>query len=356
MDNTTIAISDVAVEPSTLAAGLAQAKIKLTRRSDPAMPGEQMLFSLPIGPHQQRWLFRVGAASGTITCSGGVTKTFFGHNLYVFTNEGDQLEAIAKILTDALRKVPGLTVPEQAQISVDRAELTRHHALPPEVSKKDALERLDRMQMVLLPTRYSNEGRTLDDPGTIRIGKTKSSRVCRIYDPAIKFAKRPAHIPMAFWNALCTSRLQELRVEIMLNKRELKSAKLDVIPAWHDQTRVLKQVEKRYRRFGLSVPFRSDKLGVTSLEMKEDHPAWYDAAMHFFSGGNYGTPLNPRSGSTTRFKGFMLDRGYCVDIPFDRHVHLAHGLHEHLQPATAATIAVELKEDKALFRKWWLPK
>lgn len=355
MDNATITISDVGVEPSNLAAGLSTSKIKLTRRTDPAVNGEQMLFSMPVGRYKQRWLFRVHSAAGTVTCSGGVTKTFFGHNLYVFTNEGEQLEAITRILIDSLRALPGLTFAAAPPVSVDRAELTRHHELPPEVAKNDALAKLDRMQMVLLPSRYSNEGRTLDDPGTIRIGKTKSSRVCRIYDPAIKFAKRPRHIPQDSWAALCRSREHELRVEVMLNKRELKAAGLDTIAGWFDYGKVLALIETRYRRFGLSVAFCADSKGLSQEKLRKEHRSWVEYAWFFFSGGENGSAPNPRSGATARYKRYMLSHGYCVDIPLSRHVHLAHGLHEYLQPSKPAGIAAVLKGDKALFLKWWRP-
>ncbi len=359
MDNTTLLILDVLFERSQLAAALVQLKVKVTIRTDPKKGTEEMLFSLPIGPYNARWLFRINLTNGTITCSGGVTKTFFGHNLYVFTNEAVQLRAITQILTGALRNLPGLRLPEQVQPVIERTELTRHHAIPDGVEKADAQRRIDLMQMTLLPSRYSNEGRNHDNPGTTRIGKTKSSRACRTYDPGIKFngkvkdKGRPPHVPVKSWTALCDAVERDLRVELMFNKRELKSAGLDTIAGWEDAATVARLIENRYQRFGLSVDFKADQTGFTPASVQAKHPTFVEYAMHFFSNGKKGKAPNPRSGSTSRYKKYMLDHGYNVDVPYERHQYLVHGLHEIFQPNSAAELSLELRRDPHLFGQWW---
>lgn len=353
MDNTTFRIVDVAVEPSKLAAALQERDIKLTRRTDPKVNGEQMLFSQPVGRHKQRWLFRVNPVEQTVVCSGGVTKTFFGHNVWVFRNEAVQLRTITKIVTDAIADLSGLVVPEAFSPVIERAELTRHHALPDDIDKADALRRLDLMQMTLLPSRYSNEGRNHDDPGTTRIGKTKSSRAFRAYDPAGKFGRRPAHIPPDAWHWLCGFVARDIRAEFMLNKRELEAAGLDAIDAWEDDAVVSRLLESRYQRFGLSVAFRADNTDFTVESVRAKHPSFVEAARYFFSGGERGTPPNPRSGGTARYKRFMLDNGYCTDVPFDRHPFLMHGLHNILQPGLAADLPLEIRRNTDLFGQWW---
>lgn len=359
MDNTTYRIVDAAVEPSELAATLAQRKVKVTRRNDPKKNSEEMLFSLPIGPYKARWLFRINLTDRSIACSGGVTKTFFGHNLYVFTNEAVQLRAIEQIVSNALRNLPGLVLPDQFEPVIERAELTRHHTLPPAINKADAQRRLDLMQMTLLPSRYSNEGRNHDNPGTTRIGKTKSSRACRIYDPCIKFSDelknkgRPPHIPVEPWSALCNMVEPDLRVEIMFNKRELESTGFDTIAGWEDATAVMRLLENRYQRFGLSVAYRADQAGFTPESVRAEHPTFVEYARHFFSNGAKGSPPNLRSGSTPRYKKYMLEHGYNVDVPFERHQFLVHGLHDILRPDRAAELPLELRRNPDLFGQWW---
>jgi hypothetical protein len=363
MDNSTFRIVDTAVNPSELATALAQRKVKLTRRTNPKLNSEEMLFSLPIGPYKARWLFRINLKDGSVACSGGVTKTFFGHNLYVFTNEAVQLRTITQIVSTGLRDLPGLVLPDEFEPVIERAEVTRHHTLPAEIDKSDAQRRLDLMQMTLLPSRYSNEGRNHDNPGTTRIGKTKSSRACRIYDPSIKFDDklkdngRPPHIPVESWSALCAGVERDLRVELMFNKRELESTGLDTIARWEDALTVMRLLESRYQRFGLSVDFKADQEGFTPESVGAEHPTFVNYARHFFSNGEKGAAPNPRSGSTPRYKKYMLDHGYNVDVPFARHQYLAHGFHEIFRLEHAAELSQGLRRDARLFGQWWnLPK
>lgn len=357
MDNTTFRILDIAVNPSGLAADLTQRKAKVTRRTDPKKNSEEMLFSLPIGPHKGRWLFRINLTEQSIACSGGVTKTFFGHNVCVFTNEAAQLRAITQIVSNALRGLPGLALPDEFEPVIERAEVTRHHTLPDEIDKSDAQRRIDLMQMTLLPSRYSNEGRNHDSPGTTRIGKTKSSRACRIYDPCIKFDKkgagRPPHIPVEAWTALREAVQRHLRVEIMFNKRELESAGLHTIGGWEDTAAVMCLLESRYQRFGLSVACRADQEGFTPGSVYAKHPTFVEYARHFFSNGAKGSAPNPRSGATPRYKKYMLEHGYNVDVPFERHQYLVHGLHEIFRPDHAAELPIELRRNADLFGQWW---
>jgi hypothetical protein len=359
MDNTTFRILDAAVNPSELAAALVASKVKVTQRYDPKKDSGELLFSLPIGAHKARWLFRINQADCSISCSGGVTKTFFGHNLYVFTDEATQLRAITQIVADSLRELPGLTLPDQFEPVIERAELTRHHSLPPEIDKAESQRRLDLMQMTLLPTRYSNEGRNHDNPGTTRIGKTKSTRACRIYDPCIKFDDkvsnngRPSHVSVESWRALCIAVAPDLRVEIMFNKRELESAGLDTIGGWDDAAAVMSLLEDRYQRFGLSVAFRADQEDFTPASVYAQHPTFVEYARHFFKNGTEGKAPNPRSGATPRYKRYMLEHGYNVDVPYERHKYLVHGLHGILRPDRATELPMELRRDPELFGQWW---
>jgi hypothetical protein len=111
MDNTTFRIVDVAVEPSELAAALQDRKVKLTRRTDPTGNGELMLFTLPVGRFKQRWMYRIYPTERAVVCSGGVTKTLYSHNAWVFNDEAVQLRAVTKMVANAIADLPGLHVP-----------------------------------------------------------------------------------------------------------------------------------------------------------------------------------------------------------------------------------------------------
>jgi hypothetical protein len=354
MDNLTFDLLDAAIGVPLLTKCLAEQMIKLTRRTDPELGSEQFLFSLPIGPHRMRWLFRANPPTSRITCSGGMTKTLYGHNVWVFGDEAMQLDAITRIITDRLCGFAGVTLSPDAGIEVKRVELTRHHELPDGVEKSEALRRLDEMLMTLLPGRYSNEGRNHDTPGTTRIGKTKSNRAFRSYDPASKFGKRPAHVSPAIWEELCQACAREIRLEFMFNKRELQAVGLDAIAGWKDTALVERLLENRYRRFGLSVAFRADQEGLTPKAVRDAHPSFVEPARHFFTEGVRGAQSNPRNGGSARFKRFMLDHGYCVDVPFTRHRFLVHGLHEVLRRDRAAELPAGLAANRELFGRWWI--
>jgi hypothetical protein len=354
MDNLTFDLLDVAIDVPALADCLVTQKVKLTRRTDPELGLELLLFSLPVGPHRMRWLFRANPLTGRVTCSGGMTKTLYGHNVWVFGDEAMQLDAITRIMAQGLRSIVGLTLSRDAGIEVKRVELTRHHELPDGVGKAEALRRLDQMLMTLLPGRYSNEGRNHDAAGTTRIGKTKSSRIFRSYDPASKFGRRPAHVSQIIWDELCQACARHLRLEFMFNKRELQAAGLDAVTAWEDAALVERLLESRYRRFGLSVAFRADQQGLTPKAIWDKHPSFVEPARYFFTDGVRGFGSNPRNGGNARFKRFMLDHGYCVDVPFARHGFLVHGLHEVLRHERAAELPPRLAVNQELFGRWWV--
>lgn len=64
---------------------------------------------------------------------------------------------------------------------------------------------------------------------------------------------------------------------------------------------------------------------------------------------------NPRHGSANRFRKYMLDRGYIISVAYADHVHLAHGLHETLNPDTAHGLPLAIWRDFKLFNQWWKP-
>jgi len=357
MDNLSFRIKGAAIDAYKLKATLTRMDINVTQKTLPKIGTEQLFFSLPVGPYGARWLFRCNLTDGTIACSGGVTKTFFGHNVWVFNNEAVQVLAIMGIVRAELAKLEGIAqVPDPSTFRSERAELTAHYVLPEELPVKQALEAIDMLFMTLFPKRYSPpEGKTHDNPGVVRLGKTKSSRVCRLYDPASKFEVKLDHIPVESWAMLKVACKNHLRVEQIFNKRELEVAGLITASDWSDVAKVTALIANRYRDLGLSVEFKDTKGHFTPGEVAAKNPSFVKYLRHWFSGGVTGSAPNPRNGSANRFKQFMAEKGYRYDVSFSRHSFLVHGLHAVLVPDRAAVLPEEVRKAPFLFHKWWLP-
>lgn len=352
MDNLSYRIVGVQIDVSKLMANLQAMGVPVSRKTIPKRKEELILFSLPIGKHSCRWMFRCSLKDCSIACSGGVTKTFFGHNVWVFTKEYQQLLAIIAIIAADLQKVGGITLPTSlTAVTIERVEVTRHHRLDGVVSKRLAIDRLAAMFMAMFPSRHFRNGATHNEPGTIGIGLNKSTRVCRIYDPIFKFKERPIHVQEDVWAALRDECEKHLRVELMFAKRELQSIGLSTVAAWEDHALVEQLVEKRYKEYGLSIAFSTKKL--EHEEVSATNPAFVEAARFFFTESMRGALIDPRNGSSNRFKQYMTAKGYHVDVPFSHHRHLAHGLSAYLQPGLAAELSDDLRTNRNLFSFWW---
>lgn len=357
MDNASFRIPQVKFDVPVLTAALIGLDINVTRKTLVKQGCELLLFSMPVGPHKCRWLLRANLTDNTIACSGGVTKTFFAQNVWVFRNENTQLAAIMGIVRDALLQIDGITLKcaNPNQFLIERVELTNHFVLPKGVSPASAINKIDVMFMTLFPRRYSPpEGRTHDNPGTVRLGRTKSSRTCRVYDPISKLQIKPSHVSSEVWAALKTACAAHLRIELMFNKRELQAAGLTTLAGWENTEKVAALVAARYQHFGLSVEFKATNNHFSPGDVGASNPTFIDYARHWFSAGAKGVPPNPRSGAFNRFKQYMAAKGYRTDVPFARHQFLVHGLHDVLVPERSAELPDELRRDPALFCKWWM--
>src|ERR1017187_5288895 len=195
MDNLKARMSNVKFQIDQLQAALAAEGIKVSVKYNTNSAVEEIRFSIVVGKHKERWLIRLYPALGSLTISGGVTKTFFGHNLWVFNNEYVQLQAIIGILAKRLSEIQGITLPDTLgaglfdSVLVERVELTNHHALTPPLTQAKAISRVRTTFKVLAPNRLGGQPDTFDDPGAPAIGTNKSTKECRVYDPTVKFAK-----------------------------------------------------------------------------------------------------------------------------------------------------------------------
>lgn len=144
MDNFKGRISNIKFRVEELRTALASASIKFSVRHGTGGALEDIRFSIVVGKHKERWLIRLYPKAGSLTFSGGVTKTFFGHNLWVFNNEYVQMRAIIGILARELGNIGGITLPDSLRkglfddVSVERVELTNHFSLPPAITQAQA--------------------------------------------------------------------------------------------------------------------------------------------------------------------------------------------------------------------------
>jgi hypothetical protein len=241
MDNLLAMIHGVSVDEKLLLASLgkigSKGRVSYGLNSDV----ESITFSTTIGNHNKRWLFRINMKTESISFSGGVTSTFFGHNVWVGSNEGNQLKHIITIVANKLSQIEGITLPKSLKrnqydsVEIKRVEVTRHHLLPEHITTNEAINRFDNLFKVLYPSRRDRDGDTLDSPGTVSIGKNKSTKVCRIYDPSFKFKKRPPSISEKSWGKLEENCKNHLRVELIMSAREIKQNNLQTIESWGDK-------------------------------------------------------------------------------------------------------------------------
>lgn len=354
MDNLTYRISNVGFDVPSLLVALKSKDINVTQKTIPRTQTETILFSLPVGKYAARWLFRINLKDGSISCSGGVTKTFFGHNVWVFKNEATQLAAILLIIHVDLQNIHGIRLPPVADsVSIERAEITHHFEMQAPVTKAGAIAKLNTLFMTLFPARRFLNGDTHDEPGTTGIGVVKSSRVCRAYDPRYKFDEKPEHISEEPWVELKKYCVNHLRIELMFSKRELIAAGLSTVAGWNDSSKIEQLVAKRYRDYGLSVEFTATNTGFTPADVKKTNPSYVDFARHWFSAGAKGTPPSGTSGSANRFKTYMARKGFRTEVPFNRHIYLQHGLHDILQPGLSADLPDAIRQSRELFGQWW---
>lgn len=355
MDNLKARINNATFHITKLRTALSKKNIKVSVRYDAQSAIEDIRFSILVGKHKERWLIRIYPKTNSITFSGGVTKTFFGHNLWVFNNEYVQLVAIIGIVTDRLSELDGITLPDSVidAALVERVELTNHFVLPQTITQSAAIDRTDKLFMVLFPGRRDRDGDTLDKPGTTSIGKSKSTKVCRVYDPSTKFAKRPLHIPPQAWAKLTNACKDHLRIETILHKRDIEQLGLQTVAAWEEQDKIQAYLMKKYQHYGLTIDYKTNSNKLLPDDVQTTNPTFVEYARHWFTNGKRGTSPNKRSGAYNRFRKYMLDKGFNINVPFDRHQHLTHGLHDILKPDLRADLSINVRSNEELFSRWW---
>ncbi|WP_144162274.1 hypothetical protein [Paraburkholderia sp. BCC1885] len=353
MDNFKFIINGIQVEIKALTAALKSAGVNLTVRHESDQEEPLLLFALKVGKANGKWLFTYDSKAQSLSCSGGATSTFFGHNLWVFRNEATQMRAIASIVIDALSTINGVNITSSAEdIVPDRVEMTSHFPLQ-DVTHNDAIQRIDAMLKRRCGKSRFRNGDAHNEAGVTGIGPTKSERWLRIYNPLWKQGKKPPHIGQQAWYELAGFCARHLRVEIILRDRDIARLDLTKVSAWEDHERIDGILREKLWHAGLTVPFTSTIGELTPNDVRSTNPAFVDAARHFFTDGERGSPIDKRNGSANRFRQFMIARGHDINIPFGDHHLLAHGLHEMLELERRATLPSTLRTNQELFGRWW---
>lgn len=326
--------------------------VRVTRTSATSSSPPTIRFSLAIGPWRARWLFRIDENAGTINCSGGVTNTFFGHNVMVPRNEAIQLRVILQIVREALAGV-GIAVSLRVDdYVIKRVEITHHFRLPEGVPVADAVARLARHFKALRGKASFQNGSDLHQPGTVGVGASKSKRECRAYDPMQKFGMRPRGIDNYDWDQMFALVKGRVRIEMILNARELHRSGLDAVAGWDDAAVVAEVLNQKYRKLGLTVAFHASLSKRTTDSIVLAHPTFEPYLRHWMTAGRKGHAPKIRSGSTTRFKRLLRGLGFNVNVAYAFHHFLAHGLHAVLQLGRVCRIPRMLQHSTA-FARWW---
>lgn len=359
MDNLKARISNIYVNLQSLLEYLSSQGIKPKLKIGASAQVEEITFSIPVGRYQTNWFIRVCLATNSVAISGGVTKTFFGHNVWVFNNEYVQLVAILGIVGRQLDQVVGLRLPGSLfhwgfpDISIERVELTNHHVLPETETQFSAIKKIDKLFVVLFPKRRHLYGDTLDLPGITSIGRTKSTKECRVYDPTEKYNLKPEHVSQESWDALFVECRRDLRVEMIMSDREIAQWGMATVEAWRDSAKIQAYLEMKYHRFGLSVAHNTSMETFLPADVRATNPTFVDYARYWFTAGKRGLAPNKRSGSNNRFRKYMESKGFNINATFERHKLLAHGLHDYLRPSCRSELSPELRGDYELFYHWW---
>lgn len=359
MDNLKARICNIHINLQDLLEYLSSQGIKPKLKIGPLAQVEEITFSIPVGRYGTNWFIRACLATNSVSISGGVTKTFFGHNVWVFNDEYVQLEAILGIVGRALNRVVGLRLPESLfhrgfpDIFIERVELTNHHVLPEPETQRTAIKKIDTLFIVQFPKRRHLYGDTLDLPGVTSIGRTKSTKECRVYDPTEKYNLKPEHVSQELWDALFAECRRDLRVEMIMSEREIAQLGMATVEAWQDSAKIQTFLEKKYHRFGLSVAHNTSMDTLLPADVRATNPTFVDYARYWFTAGKRGLAPDKRSGSYNRFRQYMESKGFNINATFERHKLLAHGLHDYLRPSCRSELSSSLSGDYELFYHWW---
>ena len=327
---------------------LAKHDVKITQKTKGKRTDKNILFVRDVGPHKSGWMFTIYPNSDRITCSGGPSTTFFGFNAWVSLAESLQMKAIVSILRDKLNKVDGVDVAADSLVTVSRVEITHLYQFASLDEIIQAEQAIYRNLVARYPGKVSLVGESLEVPGTLRVGLTKSTTLLRVYPELDKFKRLPAGVLQEKWQQLREHLQYCLRVETIMDKGDLVKAGLSDAAAWSSRQDVLHMVNQRMTEAGLRVAVRQDSAQLDLLLAKEATNAVKQVIEAWKAG-----KATKGTGTWSRAQELVKSCGYDMTIPYSAHDRLEHGFLDRFSADRVYELPLELRQDPELFRRWW---
>ena len=347
MDNLQLEFTDPNLDPNKVLSFLDGHKVKVTKKTKGKRTESNILFTRNVGHHESGWMFTVYPDSRRIVCSGGPSTTFFGFNAWVSLAEDLQMDAIVNILRDKLNQIDGVDIDANSPVKVLRVEITHLY----QFGSLDEIIAVEQALYANLVARYPGKvqlvGETLEVPGTLRVGLTKSATLLRIYPELDKFKRTPKEVPLAKWQGLKEELKNCLRVETVYDKDRLSRAGLSIASSWKSRGDVLNLVEKQMTDAGLRVPEQQDS-DMFDLKLAKAPKA----VRSLIEDWKVNLTVN-KTGSWSRAQELLKSCGYDLSIPYSAQSRLAHNFAKHFHADRVYELPLEMRQDTELFNRWW---
>lgn len=346
MDNLTLTFKELKFDDAKVLSFLKDKNARHTQKPDYGIE-----FVRAVGRYKSKWLFKIDFASGTISCSGGPTTTFFGFNAWVSLNEPVQMKAIVGLLHKKLEAIKGVTFPKVVDPEINRVEITQLYPFRDVEEIRTATPAIYESLVVRYPGRVQISGATYEVPGTIRVGLNKSSSILRIYPESTKFLKKPSHVPQGKWTLLQDALAHCARVECIFSDSQLQKAGLGIASAWvaaNVASGLAPLVDKRMKQSGLRgrVPFELQQLEdlIAGNPRKRAH----ELIQRWIADKTLKT-----NGTWTAAQKIAKQYGANLTRPLEQQVRLFHGFSEYFAHNRIVELPIQLREEKDLFDRWW---
>lgn len=343
MDNITLIFTDLKIEEQKV-----RDFLKNDVKARPSFKPDTIMFSRWVGKYKSKWLFDINPKKGTIKCSGGPTTTFFGFNAWVSIKEHAQMEAIVGILLDKLTGIKGITVPAKSDPLVHRVEITNLYPFASLAEIGEAESAIYHALVARYPGRVQIAGASIEVPGTVRVGQSKSTSTLRLYPEASKFDSKPVHIEQALWNQLNFELNRNMRVESMFDSRQLKAAGLSRASAWKEANCVKALVDKRMTDAGLRGVLPQN-LAALDKELASKPLLQTNQLISEWRNGKDVT----KNGTWSSAQTLVRKHGFDLSKPFAHQKYLDHGFSDYFSEDKVYELSKELRLNKALFNRWW---
>lgn len=343
MDNITLIFTDLKIAEQKV-----RDFLKNEKDARPSFKPDTIMFSRWVGKYKSKWLFDINPKKGTIRCSGGPTTTFFGFNAWVSIKEHAQMEAIVGILLNKLRGIEGVTFPTKIDPLVYRVEITNLYPFASLAEIGEAEIAIYQSLVARYPKRVQIAGASIEVPGTVRVGQSKSTSTLRLYPEASKFDSKPEHVEQDLWNQLNSELKRYMRVESMFDSRQLKTAGLSRASAWKEADCAKALVDRRMTDAGLRGARPQNHAALDKELASKPHLQTKQVINNWKNGKDI-----PKNGTWSSAQILVKKHGFDLSKPFAHQKQLDHGFSDYFTEVKVYELAKELRLNKALFNRWW---